>query len=107
MTKCNMTNSREKRRLLRRKKRIGFLFLLLLLIGVVSYQFLIPHTIEPCTPNKFTIIIVDEGDSLWKIAERFNNNKMDIRNYINLIQQHNALNNDFLQPGDIIKVPLI
>lgn len=99
-----MINKREKRRLLRRKNRM--VCLIIFLVCLIAYQCLKPSKIEACTPNKFVTVIVYEGDSLWKIAEQFNSDDMDIRNYINLIQQHNEIESSVLQPGDIIEVPV-
>lgn len=42
-------------------------------------------------PLKIIKISVAEGDSLWKIAERYDNNKMDIRKYIYKIQDYKKL----------------
>lgn len=57
-------------------------------------------------PVQIVTVIVDSGDSLWKIAERHDNNKIDLRKYIDIIQKYNGLANTVLQPGQRIKVPV-
>lgn len=57
-------------------------------------------------PVQIVTVIVDRGDSLWKIAERHDNNKIDLRKYIDIIQKYNGLENTVLQPGQRIKVPV-
>lgn len=42
--------------------------------------------------------VVQEGDSLWRISRRF---KIDIE----LLRKHNRLQNDFLKPGTMLKLP--
>ena len=72
----------------------------------MAYHSFKASKIASCTPNKFVTVVVNEGDSLWKIADRFSTKETDIRNYINHIQEVNTLNNSVLQPGDILLVPV-
>ncbi|MDD2402280.1 MAG: LysM peptidoglycan-binding domain-containing protein [Clostridia bacterium] len=66
-----------------------------------------PSVIEACTPIEYVAVIVKQGDSLWSIADKYDNNTTDIRRYIDTIQQYNQIDNtDILQPGDIINVPI-
>ena len=65
-----------------------------------------PTAIEAQEPLEVITVVVKKGDSLWKIAERYDNNKIDLRKYIYIIQQYNNLENTLLQPGQRIKVPI-
>lgn len=56
---------------------------------------IIPPKIKPPIEK---IYIVQEGDSLWKIAKRF---KVDI----DFLQTYNKLHSDFLKPGTTLKIP--
>lgn len=48
--------------------------------------------------RKDRLYIVQEGDSLWKIARRFN---VDVEH----LRAHNKLKSDALKPGTPIRIP--
>lgn len=45
-------------------------------------------------------IEIHSGDSLWKIAEMYNNSDMDIREYIYEIKKINGMRSDDIRSGD-------
>lgn len=64
-----------------------------------------PHFKTPPIPTKMPakvvkdkLYIVQTGDSLWKIARRFN---VDV----SLLRQHNRLSSDALKPGTPLRIP--
>ena len=57
-------------------------------------------------PLTVITVSVEKGDSLWEIAERFDNNKMDLRRYIYIIEQYNRLDTSVLQPGQQLRIPV-
>ena len=91
-----MKNYQEKRKLI----------IILLFFGILLSQLVIPLVTKANSPDNYITVIVQEGDSLWTIAKQFNNNKLDIRKYIYLIQQQNGMKNSMLQPGQLIRIPL-
>jgi len=54
---------------------------------------------------KFIHVNVKHGDSLWLLADRFNNNHTDIRKLIYEIKKINNIG-DVIYPGQIIEIPL-
>ncbi|HHY06258.1 MAG TPA: LysM peptidoglycan-binding domain-containing protein [Clostridia bacterium] len=100
-----MYQKRVKRKKLRKKKRITFCIGLFLFFALVL-PFIKPTALEAHTSNEYIAVIVEDGDSLWKISQRFIDNQMDIRHYINIIQQYNDLKTANIYPGQIIKIPL-
>ena len=104
---CTYSSRRIRKNKLRKQKRAVSL-LILFFITMLSYQMFKPSVIEACTPIKYVAVIVKQGDSLWSIADKYDNNSTtDIRRYIDTIQQYNQIDNtDILQPGDIINVPI-
>lgn len=64
------------------------------------------ETTEAQVPLKIVTATVRDGDSLWKLAEQYDNNELDLRTYINIIQNFNDLDNTILQPGQKIKIPV-
>jgi nucleoid-associated protein YgaU len=90
------------------KKRLQ-LFCLLALSTIILVFF--THMVKPPAlnahePVEVITVYVQKGDSLWKIAERYDNNRMDLRRYIDLIQAYNNLTHTVLQPGDRLEIPL-
>lgn len=49
---------------------------------------------------------VEQGDTLWNIAKAHMPNT-DPRSVVFEIQQMNGLGNEFIQPGDVLKVPVV
>jgi LysM repeat protein len=65
-----------------------------------------PIPLEAHEPLKVVTVIAEKGDSLWKIAEKYDNNHMDLRQYIDIIQDYNKLDDTLLQPGQHLLVPI-
>jgi len=55
-------------------------------------------TIKAIPPKREKTYVVQEGDSLWKIARKY---KIDI----DLIKKRNGLKSDALKPGTTLKLP--
>jgi LysM repeat protein len=58
----------------------------------------IPHRLPSSLKAAESTYIVQEGDSLWKIAKRYN---LDI----NKLRSYNQLDNDTLKPGKTLRIP--
>lgn len=98
-----MREQRRKLRIRRRNLLRGFiLFLFILaLVGILW-----PHRIEAGEPLTIVTVQVEAGDSLWELAAAHDNNTMDLRKYIYLIQQYNNMDNCTIYPGQLIKLPI-
>ncbi len=55
---------------------------------------------------KYKEIQVVEGDTLWNIALNYLPEKTDIRKMIYDIKEFNGMDNSYIYPGDIIKIPI-
>lgn len=55
--------------------------------------------------QKYTSIIVQPGDNLWKIAQRHASPDTDLRKIIHEIKKVNRLNTASLMPGQELKIP--
>ena len=86
-----------------------FIFVLfttmILVFGLVS---VISSTrTEAATVNTYVQVEIEENDTLWKIAEKYNNDSMDIRKYIYEIREINDIAGDeSIYPGELIFVPI-
>lgn len=82
--------------------QVLLIFSCLLAWGIMIF----PSSTEAQEQVKIITVTVNKGDSLWKLAERYDNNQMDLRKYIDIIQECNNLNNVTLQPGQQLKIPV-
>lgn len=99
---------REQRKIRRNRQRIAFLLILFFCMAAfVAYHAVKPLSTE-AVDQPFTVVtvVVLKGDSLWKIADRYDNNKMDLRQYINIIESYNRLDTAVLQPGQRLNIPV-
>ncbi|HZG70419.1 MAG TPA: LysM peptidoglycan-binding domain-containing protein [Chondromyces sp.] len=52
-------------------------------------------------------IIVQEGDSLWSLAEKYENmHMMSTEEFIGWVQKENRLLNAYIKPGDKLLIPI-
>ena len=56
--------------------------------------------------TKLVQVKVDHGDTLWKIADNYYDNNVDLRKMIFRIKKINNLNSAMLQPGQSLKIPI-
>ncbi|WP_338754161.1 LysM peptidoglycan-binding domain-containing protein [Bacillus sp. FJAT-52991] len=57
--------------------------------------------------DKYLEVVVQEGDSLWTIAEKYHNiNGMKQEDFIIWVQTENELNTAMIQPGDVLVIPV-
>ena len=88
-------------------KRRLFTVVTILMFLVLSLASLVQtKPADARTPVDIIYATVEKGDSLWLIAERYDDNKMDLREYIYLIRAFNDLDSTVLQPGQKIRVPV-
>lgn len=83
-------------------KTISMLFLVLIFI------FSIGAIVDPANANKeeqFIEVIVAKNESLWSIAEKYDDNKIDLRKFIYQIKELNQIN-DTIYPGQVLYIPL-
>lgn len=56
--------------------------------------------------DKYETVIIQNGDTLWNIATKYNNNKYeDLREFVYIIKKENKLFGDLLVPNNILKIP--
>lgn len=96
----------KKRRSINYKRgftKIGvmFIFTLILTFGI-NYFSTSANTVNT---TQFIKITVKSGDSLWLLADRYDNNKIDLRKLIHQIKQINGIG-DTIYPGQELKIPV-
>lgn len=56
--------------------------------------------------TEFEEVIVQSGDSLWKIADRYNeDHNLSISEMIQVLVDENQLSTPYIYPGQVIHVP--
>lgn len=60
---------------------------------------------EAETTQKYEIVSVEKGDTVWTIAQRHTEEGQDVRRLVNQIQQVNHINGA-IHPAQKLKVPL-
>ncbi|WP_203362472.1 LysM peptidoglycan-binding domain-containing protein [Bacillus sp. REN10] len=79
--------------------------LLFIVVTVVAGAILIFNIGEESDP--YLEVVVQEGDSLWTIAEKYHKiNGMKQEDFIIWVQTENELHTARIQPGDVLVLPL-
>ncbi len=74
---------------------------------IISSLFMIKAKASHRTPDKqVTSVLIEEGDSLWSIAERYcNKDTESVKDVINEIREINGLTSDKINKGMYLIVP--
>lgn len=93
----NRENARQlilkRREAIRKKNRerikvfaVGFIFSFVLCIGFILFQ-----SASGKSEDRFEVVMVQSGDTLWSIANKYKPQNMDTRSYINNIMEKNNM----------------
>ena len=82
-----------------------FLLVMFMLISLWSYSFFNIGRVYSKSEIEYVSYIVDNGETLWDIAEKNNPDDKDIRKVVYEIQKYNNIGSS-LSVGQEIKIPL-
>ena len=88
----------------KKKKRLTFPMLLLVVLGMMVL-FYVCELPEDKKVVGYITHVVREGDTIWGIAEKHCSNDMDIRKMVRAIKDVNDVNTD-IYDGDQLLVPV-
>ena len=78
--------------------------LLLLSITVIAVNNMV---IAGDKPIRYSVVIVEHGDTLWSIASKHCSNDQDIRDVIVRVKQENHLDRSVqIHPGQMLRIPV-
>lgn len=63
-------------------------------------------SLEKDSDNEYMSVRINEGDTLWSIANQYENYSFTKVEFINWIEKHNRVHADRLQPGQTIIIPI-
>lgn len=58
------------------------------------------------TLSAYKTVIVDYGDTIWDIAQKYNDNSnQDMRMFVYNIEKVNGLKGEMIKPGQVLRIP--
>lgn len=85
--------------------RNSFSFALVALILLFSMLFITKLSIVN-SDSDYIEVTVEQGDTLWHLAEKYNSEKKDITSFISQVKKINELNESNIKVGDVILIPV-
>lgn len=87
------------------KARLTIFVALTLLIISPAILFAMDRPIPAMPDELFIRVHVEEGDTLWRIAQDYLPANTDIRSFINKIKVTNKLDSALIKEGDLLLIP--
>ncbi len=79
----------------------------ILLAGAVFIlSILFSLSLENDSTNEFQSVLIHEGDTLWSIANQYEEDSLTKVEFIDWMEEHNEINAERLQPGQTIVIPV-
>jgi len=97
------TRNRVRRNKLAARKRMATAAILIIIFFGILLFTTNAYGSEPIT---YETVVVEQGDSLWGIARSYCGSGRDIRVFINKIIELNNIEDDYIFPGMVLKIPV-
>jgi len=98
--------SKKKIRIKSRVRFFAFVLIMILLSVTAMNTILGLNNAEGNTKDRFTVVEVTYGDTIWDIAREYLSDDMDVREAVHLIMSINDISAEELQPGQCLKIPV-
>lgn len=90
----------------RRVNTIKYLIITILSLNMILFGLIFNQSKAISKPEeKYIIITVKEGQTLWGIASNYKPDGIDIRKLIYEIKKENEMQDALIVPGQILKIP--
>lgn len=96
----------SKYKIVNRRRFNTFIVLTTLIIALIAFLFINNKAYSSTYKNLYKKVIVNKGDTLWKIALKNMPDGYDVRKMIYEIREFNNMDSADIYPGDIIKIPI-
>ncbi|MGE6376736.1 cell division suppressor protein YneA [Peribacillus muralis] len=84
----------------------NYIYTILLAGSVFIFSILFSCTLNDDQKKDFLSIEVGEGDTLWGIAEEYEEANLTKKEFIGWIEEHNGISADSIKPGQVIVIPV-
>lgn len=84
----------------------GFSPVFMLLSIVVAGFIMFAYQTHVEGSEEYMQITVDQGDSLWKIAEKYTNGKGSNWEFVNWVEKNNGIQAGTIMPGQKLTIPV-
>ena len=96
----------KKYKIVDKRKFISFLLLVFIVVIFITFIFVKNNKVySSIYEKKYIKIKIEEGDTLWNIAIKTMPEEYDVRKMVFEIMELNQMENPYIYPGDLIKVP--
>ncbi|MEE3951820.1 LysM peptidoglycan-binding domain-containing protein [Peribacillus frigoritolerans] len=84
----------------------NYIYTILLAGSVFIFSILFSCTLNNDQKKDFLSIEVSEGDTLWGIAEEYEESNLTKKEFIGWIEENNGVSADTIKPGQVIVIPV-
>ncbi|MDF1998108.1 cell division suppressor protein YneA [Peribacillus frigoritolerans] len=84
----------------------NYIYTILLAGSVFIFSVLFSCTLNNDQKKDFLSIEVSEGDTLWGIAEEYEESNLTKKEFIGWIEENNGVSADSIKPGQVIVIPV-
>jgi LysM repeat protein len=84
----------------------NYIYTILLAGSVFIFSILFSCTLNNDQKKHFLSIEVSEGDTLWGIAEEYEESNLTKKEFIGWIEENNGVSADSIKPGQVIVIPV-
>ncbi|MEW5552921.1 LysM peptidoglycan-binding domain-containing protein [Peribacillus frigoritolerans] len=84
----------------------NYIYTVLLAGSVFIFSILFSCTLNNDQKKDFLSIEVSEGDTLWGIAEEYEESNLTKKEFIGWIEENNGVSADSIKPGQVIVIPV-
>ena len=84
----------------------NYIYTILLAGSVFIFSILFSCTLNNDQKKDFLSIEVSEGDTLWGIAEEYEESNLTKKEFIGWIEENNGVSAESIKPGQVIVIPV-